>query len=180
MQSDVTEMPVRGTNALEILINDHQTVKTLLDQLSRATTQSERKQCLDRLKTALTIHNATEETLVYPALEVIARKRWEPQKLYHETAMADILIFELDTMLKTGDMDDFEKKCEKMVNAVREHIEDEEEKAFPHLRDRAESKEMQMLTESVREFRGMMHVGPMAGRTETGEIRTSAQTRTSI
>jgi hemerythrin superfamily protein len=180
MQSDVMELPVRGSNALEILMNDHQTIKSLLDQLSRATQQSERKQSLERLKAALTIHNATEENLVYPALDVVAHKRWEPQKLYHETAMADILLFELDTMLKTGDTSDFEQKCQKLVKAINEHIEDEEEKAFVHLRDKAESNEMQMLTESVREFRGMLHMGPMGGRMETGEISTGSQTRSTI
>lgn len=180
MQSDLTELPVRGSNALEILINDHQTVKSLLDQLTRATQQSDRKECLDRLKAALTIHNSTEENLVYPALDVVAHKRWEPQKLFHETAMADIMLFELDTMLKTGDTSDFPQKCEKLSKAIHEHIEDEEDKAFVHLRDKADSKEMQMLTESVREFRSKLHFGPIAGRTETGEIRTGAQTRSTI
>lgn len=180
MQSDLLELPVRGSTAIEILTNDHQTVKSLLSELSRATQQGQRKETLERLKAALTIHNATEENLVYPALAVIAGKRWEPQKLYHETAMADMLLFELDTMMKTGDTADFESKCEKLSKAIHEHIEDEEEKAFVHLKDKSDSKELQMLTESVREFRGKLHFGAMSGRMETGEIRTGAQTRSAL
>lgn len=174
MQSDLSPLPLRGNDAIEILLNDHQVIKSLLSRLTQAGQASQRKQVLDQLKAALTIHNATEENLVYPALEKVAGKKTEAQKLYHETAAADVLIFELDTMLKEGDDSDFDAKAEKLQGAVLEHIEDEEDSAFPHIQEKAEPEESQMLTESVREFRNSfrfeMAGGARAGRSETGEI----------
>lgn len=170
MQSNMMELPVRGNTAIEILTNDHDMVKGMLAELVQATQKSERMQCLERLKGALTIHNATEENLVYPALNKIAGKKAESQHLYHETAEADVLLFEIDTMLKEGDEAKFSAKAEKFREAVLEHIDDEEHKAFPHLERGADPKHAQMLTDAVREFRSRFRMMPAGGRAETGEI----------
>jgi hemerythrin superfamily protein len=177
MQSDIGQLPARGSDAIEILINDHQVVKALLEQLTKAHETTQRQAVLEQLKAALTIHNATEENLVYPALNKVARKKWESQRLYHETAEADVLIFELDTMLKQGDESDFTRKCEKLRDAILEHIDDEERSAFQHLRENAEPQQAQMLTESVREFRNALRFAP-SGRpsTERGAIERRSST----
>jgi hemerythrin superfamily protein len=180
MQSEINELPVRGNDAVEILTNDHQTIKTLLSQLTQAAASTQRMQTLERLKAALTIHNATEENLVYPALKLVARKKSEAEKLYHETAEADAMVFELDTMLKQGDDEGASKVAEKLEAAILEHIEDEEEKAFPHLQENAEPQQQQMLTQSVQEFRSKMRFGDMPAtrtRTETAEIDQAARSR---
>jgi hemerythrin superfamily protein len=170
MNESIT-LPVRGQSATEILTNDHQVIKRLLHELVTATERTERKQILEQLKAALTIHNATEENLVYPALDKVAGKLLETQRLYHETAGADITIFELDTMLKEGDDADFGKKAEKLQDAIEKHIEHEEHSAFPHLQKKADSRESQMLTESVRKFRSELRYEPAGARTsEIGEV----------
>jgi hemerythrin superfamily protein len=176
MQSDMGPLPVRGNDATEILINDHQVIKSLLSDLMQAADMQRRKQTMEQLKAALTIHNATEENLVYPALREIGRKKWESQRLYHETAEADVLLFTLDTMLKKGEDAHFQRTAEMLRDAVHEHIEDEEQSAFPHLQERADPQQSQMLTQSLREFRSMMRVEMpgMAARTETGEISQQA------
>jgi hemerythrin superfamily protein len=188
MQTDVSQLPVRGNDAIEILTNDHDVIKSLLGQLTQATQTQIRKGVLEQLKAALTIHNATEENLVYPALNKVAGKKSESEKLYHETAEADVLIFELDTMLKEGDDSRFDSKATKLQAAILEHIEDEEEKAFQHLQDKAEPQQAQMLTQSVREFRNALRYNAPSGasatagsRSETGEIagtRAGETTRT--
>ena len=176
MQTDQSQLPVRGTDAIEILINDHEVIKGLLERLTAATQDPERRSILEQLKGALTLHNATEENLLYPALNKVAGKKSEAEKLYHETAEADVLVFELDTMLKEGDTGKFQAKAEKLQDAVLEHIDDEESSAFPHLQKGAEPAQSQMLTQSVREFRSALRYmgGPEAGgarsKSETGEI----------
>ena len=181
MQSEMSELPMRGNDAIQILTNDHQTIKSLLSSLTQGTGMDGRRQTLERLKAALTIHNATEENLLYPALQVVAGKKSESQKLYHETAAADVLVFELDTMLKEGDDSGFTKKADKLQASILEHIEDEEQKAFKELQEKAEPQQAQMLTQSVREFRAMMHMGGGTGmRTETGEIRSSTASRSEM
>lgn len=173
MQSDVGQLPVRGNDAVEILVHDHDEIRNLLTRFTEATDAEERTAVLEQLKGALTIHNATEESLVYPALAKVAGKKTEAQKLYHETAEADMLIFEIDSLLKEGDEETVEEKAEKLEAAILEHMEDEEEKAFPHLQENAESEEAEMLTEAVREFRGAIRFAPAGlkgSRSETGEI----------
>jgi hemerythrin superfamily protein len=179
MQSDVGELPARGNDAIEILINDHNVVKSLLTQLTQARETTQRQSALEQLKAALTVHNATEENLVYPALDKVAGKKWESQRLYHESAEADVLIFELDTMLKEGDEGEFARRSEKLRDAILEHIDDEENSAFPHLRENADPRQAQMLTESVREFRSALRFAP-SGRpsTQRGEVEPQRSTST--
>ena len=102
MQKAPYKLPAKGSDAVEILMNDHRLIEGLLERLTSAVDNAERKSALEELKAVLTIHNATEENLVYPAIERIARKRAEAQHLYHETAEADVVVFELDSMLKEG------------------------------------------------------------------------------
>jgi DNA-binding HxlR family transcriptional regulator len=81
-------------------------------------------------------------------------------------------------MMKEGNYADFPRVAEKLRDAVLEHIEDEEQKAFPHLQESAEPMQAQMLTQSVREFRNMMRFSMSMGQTraETGEVSTRQRT----
>lgn len=180
MQSDVNLLPMRGTTVHEILENDHEIIKGLLDSLTQAAAHEDRIQILEQLKGALTIHNATEENIVYPALDKVAGHKFETLKLYNETASADILVFQIDTMLKEGDETAFGEKARKLHDAVFKHIEAEEKSALPHLEKGADMQEQQMLLESVREFRAAMHFTPAKvppSRTHTGEIGTERPAR---
>ncbi len=145
-------LPVTGKDAVDILINDHQTIKTLLSKFVTASS-SDRQAALDRLKAALTVHNATEENLVYPAIDKIAHRHGETKDLYHETSEADIAIFELDTLIKQGVDTDVDAKATALQQAVLEHIENEESSAFRHLRESADETESSLLTQAVRQFR---------------------------
>ena len=178
MQGDMNSIPAAGADAIETLIEDHQRIKSLLSDLTKSTQSSSRMQTLERLKALLTVHNATEENLIYPALREVAGKKSESLKLYNETAEADVLVFTLDTMLKEGRDDDFGKTAGKLQAAILEHIEDEEEKAFPHLQKGAQPQQAQLLNESVRQFRGSLRFDAAGGRAqpgaETGEIGSQA------
>lgn len=165
-----TTSQTQGGDAIEILLNDHTTIKQLLARLVQARETQQRSQVLEQLKGLLTLHNAVEEALVYPALNAIAHKKSESMKLYNETAEADVLLFEIDTMLKTGAAEEVEAKVKKFQEAVLEHIQDEEEKAFPHLRNGADSSQQEMLTQSVREFRQKFVSGNLLPRTTMGEV----------
>lgn len=171
-------LPLRGSTVHEIIENDHEVIKGLLTSLTHAAAREDRMQTLEQLKAALTVHNAMEENLIYPALDKVAGHKIESLKLYNETAAADILVFQIDTMLKEGDDTKFADKAEKLQAAVFKHIEAEEKSAMPHLEKGAESAESQMLLQSVREFRTAMRFQPQnvtATRTFTGEVGT--QTR---
>ena len=105
----------------------------------------------------LTIHNATEENLVYPAIQKVAGSKLESQHLYHETAEADVLFFELDGLLKEGNDEEFARKALKFQEAVLHHIDEEENKAFPRLEENADPQNAANLASSMREFRSSLH-----------------------
>jgi hemerythrin superfamily protein len=181
MQSDTGQLPAQGSDAIEILLNDHEVIRTLLERLVQAGA-SDRREAVQELKAILTIHNATEENLVYPALTKVARKKWESQRLYHETAEADVLMFELDTMLKEGDDESFERVARRLRDAVLEHMDDEEQSAFPHLQQKADAQQTRLLTASVREFRTALRFNPSGdgrGSGERGEI-AAGRTRQAV
>ena len=56
-------------NAIELLKNDHVTVKDLLTQLSESTQRAVKKrtELLGKLEMELAIHTAIEEQILYPA-----------------------------------------------------------------------------------------------------------------
>lgn len=174
MQTDVGILPLRGNTVHEILDNDHAVIKSLLDDLVAAKEPVRCREILEQLKGALTIHNAMEENLIYPALDKVAGHMLESQKLYHQTASADVLLFEVDTALKEGEEKTAREKSEKLHDAIFSHIKAEDDGAVPHLKKKAEEKETKMLLEGVRKFRESIHFRAPGGRIETGEIRTTA------
>ena len=165
-----SQVPTKGQDAIEILTNDHDAIKDYLQQLCDAKDQSQRRQVLNQLKGLFTIHNATEENVIYPALREIAGKKTEAQHLVNETAEADFLVFQLDTMLNEGDTEKFTATAEKLQSAVLEHIDDEERKAFPLLEDEGSSEKYDMVTRSVQELRAALRFNATSSKkTQTGE-----------
>jgi hemerythrin superfamily protein len=162
MQSKTSAETTRGStdgmtgDAIDVLLRDHTRIKALLEELTGSPATEQQAQTLDELKQLLTIHNATEENFVYPAIAKIAGHKHESEHLYHETAEADMAVFELDIALKTGDIDGFAENAKKLQAAILEHIDDEEQKAFPQLRERAQPEQAQMLAKSVSLFRSSL------------------------
>lgn len=147
--------PVTG-DAIEILESDHRTIKGLLAQLTTGP-QEERELVLERLKSVVVVHNATEENLVYPAIHVLAQRPMHADKLYHEQDEAKVVVFKLSN-LSPGDPE-FQKKANDLRDAVTAHIEKEEKNEFRHLREAAQD-EMPKLTDEVRRFRSEFVFSP--------------------
>jgi hemerythrin superfamily protein len=143
-----------ANDAIDILENDHENIKALFAQLVSATQANERTNILEQLKAILTVHNATEENLVYPAVRVAASRAKDADTLYHQQDEAKVGIWKLDAMLKgTLDEADFGAQAEELQKAVLAHIRKEEETEFPHLRDALKGKGLTQLSGAVREFR---------------------------
>lgn len=157
--TDMHDLPLRGSTAVEMLVNDHEVIKSLLEELTSATSAAQCKRVFERLKAVLTVHNATEENLVYPAIAIDAGKKADSEHLYHETAAADMLVFELDALLRDGDTAAFATKAKKLQTAILEHIDVEESSAFPKLEKHTDPARAAALAASVRKFRHELHMG---------------------
>lgn len=58
-------------NAIDLLIQDHELVKKLLEELSSTTERAVKKRAelLERIKQEVSIHTALEEEILYPAIK---------------------------------------------------------------------------------------------------------------
>lgn len=159
------EVATQGDDAIAILINDHIAIKELLTALNEAS-PVEREPLLKRLKLLLTVHNATEENLIYPAIRLLSRRPEAADTLYEQTAHADVVVWMLSN-LDPGDSA-FDTNAAQLRDAVLEHVHLEEVHEFPQLRDAAAT-EMAKLTADVREFRHTFGtIQPPAGITARG------------
>ncbi|MGB8519617.1 MAG: hemerythrin domain-containing protein [Candidatus Tumulicola sp.] len=147
-------------DAFATLRSDHEVVKNLLAELVQPDDRTLRRTMLNRLKTALAIHNATEESLIYPATRVLAGRKDRAERLYRETAEADVLLFEIDLLREDDDVPDFDEKVAKLRDAIVAHIDEEETTIFPDLLDRLGADGCKRLAQSMREFRGAFEPHP--------------------
>lgn len=150
-------VPTEGADPIEILINDHRIVKGVLEELPTAV-GSQRTDLLERLKALLTIHNATEENLVYPAIHEIALRPVHAGQLYHQQDDAKIIVWKLERFVEQDA--EFRQLATKLRDAVLAHAKHEEETEFPKLREAADPEQMAALASAVREFRASFRFAP--------------------
>lgn len=146
--------PVAGDDAIEMLENDHRLIKDLFTKLLAASQVSEQSLVLENLKAVLTVHNATEENLVYPAVRVAASRAKDADTLYHQQDEAKVGIWKLNAILMGAlKNEDFGKHARELQDAVLAHVRKEEQTEFPHLRNALKGKGLTHLTDAIREFR---------------------------
>jgi hemerythrin superfamily protein len=142
-----------GNDAIEILLNDHEAVKRLFEQLA-GSAAGERAIVLEQLKSLLTVHNATEENLVYPAIRFVAGRPRDAETLYHQQDEAEAGLWSIDATIKGAlKGDDPDEQIRTLQKAVLAHVRKEEETEFPHLREALKGNALKQLTNDVREFR---------------------------
>jgi hemerythrin superfamily protein len=137
-------------DAIDLLLADHEEIKDLLARLVQSDSTGG-DDVIERLKALLTVHNATEENLVYPAVHTLAQRPMHARTLYHQQDDAEVAFWELGN-LEPGD-DEFLRKAADFRDAVLAHIRQEEEHEFPHLREALAPEDAEQLSEEVAAFR---------------------------
>lgn len=147
-----TSTPTAGGTAIDILVEDHRKIKALMNQISQtsAGNSTQRTQLLQQLADLLTVHNSTEENLVYPAIRDIAARPNDAATLYHQQDEAKVLVFELDQLSKSDPR--WGSRFETLRSAVLAHVAQEENIDFPRLRTAAGPR-LTELTAKVRQLR---------------------------
>lgn len=125
-------------NAIELLTNDHKTVKKLLEELSGTTERAlkKRTELLARLEQELQAHTTIEEEIFYPAMKQAGNK--EDAKMYYEAKeehrTVEALV--LPDLLKTQpDTVEFSGRIKVLKELLEHHIEEEEEELFPRAKE---------------------------------------------
>ena len=122
-------------NALELLKEDHRSVKKLLEELESTTERGvkTRADLFGRIKREMEIHEALEEDIFYPALKQHAEAREVVLEGYEEHGVVDRLLGELDG-LDFGH-ETWGPKAKVMKENVEHHIEEEEDEMFEKAED---------------------------------------------
>lgn len=115
-------------NALDLIHEHHEQMKTLLDKTLKQNEPAEREHLLDHLRSQLVIHERMEEEILYPALHKSERAKDIVLEGYEEHHVVDVLLDEL--MDIPPDIDLWQAKVKVLKENVEHHIEEEEDELF--------------------------------------------------
>jgi len=128
---------VRGTDAIEILAEDHRKAEDLFDDYETAKVDAgddEKEERVAAICRELTLHAAVEEELFYPAaresLDAEDGDMIDEAEVEHSTVKD--LVDELREMAPADDL--YDAKVKVLCEYVRHHVQREEGEIFPALR----------------------------------------------
>ena len=123
-------LPGAETDAITLLIDDHREMQDLLkrgeDTSGRAA--RERKALLDTIAAKLTVHEAIEEKIFYPALEEHPETRDIVLEGFQEHHVADLIVKELYDTSTTAE--EWAAKFKVLKENIEHHIQEEEGEMF--------------------------------------------------
>ena len=132
MPDKKNESPI---NAVDLLIEDHEKVRTLLKAFEKAGDGHEKRRIAEEVFLELELHTKVEEEFFYPALRRKAATE-ELRKLLDESLeehhVVDVLINELKAMSTTDRR--YEAKFTVLRENVEHHADEEEEEMLPDAR----------------------------------------------
>ncbi|MCO5997363.1 hemerythrin domain-containing protein [Actinoallomurus rhizosphaericola] len=137
-------------DVVELIMQDHRTLEKLFDELQQDA--GRRPELLDKVAALLTAHSRAEEERVYP---VVAKEAGERDEAHHgaeEHHEAEEMLEKLRGMSPEGK--EFEEKLKEFIDAVKHHVEEEEESdILPALRDAVSAERLKELGTAFAERR---------------------------
>lgn len=146
-------VPMTGEDAFEILKHDHKRIKEHLEKIiSDPDSRPERLKALTML---FAVHNATEETFIYPAVGKVAMHPQDTEELFHQQDGGKELLWSIHEIgMKEGFKSElFTNTTKELLSAALAHVHLEETRDFPKLYAALGDERVARLTQDVREFR---------------------------
>jgi len=151
-------------NAIELLKDDHRTVRALLSELESSTTRApaRRTQLLEEIERELTIHARIEEEIFYPAFKEAGEKR-DDDKLYFEAleehrAVEDLVLPDLKHTDPASDR--FGGRAKVLKELIEHHAREEEKEMFPRARKLLGAARLRELGEAMEAMKAELLPGP--------------------
>jgi len=155
-------------DVVELIMQDHRELERIFDELMSS---PEKRPALVPVMTALlTAHSRAEEEKVYPA----ARDAGGTEEVQHsqkEHLEADQLAEDVATTDPTSD--EFGEKLQKLIDAVKHHVEEEESTVLPGMRDRMDADRLRELGEAFLTSREE-HLGEQPGELSKQQLLQQA------
>jgi len=145
-------------DALELLKQDHKTVKELLRTAKETEDSRKQKQLFREIRTELETHARIEETIFYPAMEEHEELKEMVLESIEEHKQVKTLLRDMGRLSSSrGNIEKFKAKLKVLNDNVEHHAEEEEEgKMFPKVRqliDRAELEQLRKELEKAKHKR---------------------------
>ena len=135
-------------DAVTLLKQDHEKVRTLLGQLENAT-GPRRQKLLGQIETELKIHTTIEEEIFYPAYREAARKK-EDKKLFFEAVQEHHVVDMVMPEMNDGaSPEELKAKAKVLKDLVEHHAEEEEKQMFPRAKKVMDKDELRSLGEMM-------------------------------
>lgn len=142
-------------DALELLKQDHQTVKSLFDQIDDAEDAKQRKRLFDQIDTELNIHAHIEETVFYPEMQKIDALREMVEEALEEHQEVKTLLEEMEGLDPENER--FSASLEELMENVEHHVAEEEDEMFPKVREQCDQATLDRLGDQLESAKGKQH-----------------------
>jgi hypothetical protein len=153
-------------DAITLLKNDHDKVKDLLNELESTTERGvkTREELFATIKGELTVHEAIEEEIFYPALKSHPKAKELVLEAYEEHHVVDQVMAELEGLDVSDET--WGAKATVMKENVEHHIEEEESEMFRQARQVFDRQELEDLGARMAERKAsaQQELGVPAGR----------------
>jgi hemerythrin superfamily protein len=167
---NMTSNLLRGRqDVIAILEADHREVEQLFEQIQRAQ-GSQRTKLVEKLASELTLHMSIEESLVYPRMARIDKEMSSEAQAEHSLSRKVLK----DLQRLAPDTPGFDGALEMLKAGIQHHVQEEEGEAFPKLRSRLDSSELEQLTEQVQAAKER---GRAPRRSSSGRSRSRSTSR---
>lgn len=135
-------------DAIELLKQDHRTVKELFQKAEGTEDQKEKMKIFDEIKSELETHAQIEEAVFYPAMQKHDELSDMVLEAIEEHKQVKTLLREMDNLAPESEK--FEPKMAVLMENVEHHAEEEEEgKMFPKVREIVSQQELESLGEEL-------------------------------
>jgi hemerythrin superfamily protein len=164
-------------DAITLLKNDHRDVEKLFKRFEKAGDGAyvEKRDVVDRIIEALSIHASIEEQLFYPVSRATVEGTEDiALESIEEHHVVKWLLSELDGMDPHHER--FDPKVTVLIENVRHHVEEEEGELFPQLRKSMKRKELEELAQAMEKAKKVAptHPHPRAPDTPPGNVVAGA------
>lgn len=141
-------------NAIELLKQDHEKVKKLLEDLSNTTERAFKKRAdlLQKIALELQAHTTIEEEIFYPAFREAGER--DELKMYHEAKEEHRAVEALvlpDLLATDPGTVEFAGRVKVLKELLEHHIEEEEEEMFTQARELLSEEELTTLGKAMKE-----------------------------
>lgn len=125
-------------NAIDLLKNDHKTVRALLTELEGTSTRAAKKraQLLGKISKELRIHAKIEEEIFYPAFKQAGEKSDDDKMFFEATeehrAAGDLVLPDLEATDPSSEQ--FSGRAKVLKELIEHHAGEEEKEMFPRAR----------------------------------------------